>query len=149
MQLHHILSEGSEKSKRNMMVFAAVCLFIALTGERPSEIPLLGMEFDTVDQQSAVAYSFLVVMGYLYVRFLVLTWVDTVNWMEKVQKEGYMDGYKLPARELPLAKKLKLLWRALRSSKLLLIDSLNQFLEVFVPIFFGAMGLAAAYVVLG
>lgn len=141
MQMEHFLSESSERARRNLMLFSSFCIFLALLGELPTNVPVLGIDLDTSHKQALVAWSFLVVQIYFLFRFSVLAWVDLLNWavtQDAKARGGYRNLSDYRMQDL-----LKTVRERLRGNRSATVANLARFLEQILPIGYGVIALFA------
>ncbi|WP_189578004.1 hypothetical protein [Marinobacter zhanjiangensis] len=147
--MSHILTDNTERAKRNLLLFSALCFFLNHLGELPGRIPLLDIPLDVADRQQSVAQAFLFVQIYFLTRFSALCWVDSVNWLAQLDKSQYPDHSRLSVADSSFFEVLKRFAQTYYNErskvKLAFVGSLNQTMEVVIPLGVGVIGLWAAF----
>lgn len=75
------LNDVTERARRNLLLFSSLCIFLFLTGELPSQIPLLGIDLEGSKNAAITAKSIACVQFYFLVRFFILVSVEVKNWL--------------------------------------------------------------------
>jgi len=145
--MEHFLSEPSERARRNLMLFSSFCIFLAMLGELPTNVPILGIDLDTSHKQFLVALSFLVVQLYFLFRFVVLAWVDLLNWAV-AQDAKARGGYRSHITDYRMLDLLKTVRERLKSNSSTTVANLARFFEQTLPIGYGTIGVIASFLIL-
>jgi hypothetical protein len=141
MEVPHVLSERSERAKRNLFLISIVCIFFGLGDHLPGEIPFFqGLFVKSDSQKNLVTWGLVLGQLYLLLRFSSMALVDLRN-----SRKDLSDFTTAEKRKLnPLAKDIKgaarwvLTWMDYLSYRLTIF--LNRFNEIYVPILVGFVG---------
>ena len=78
---NNTLSDVTERARRNLLLFSSLCIFLFMTEELPSQIPLLGINLEGAKNAAMTANSIACVQFYFLFRFMVLVSVEIKNWL--------------------------------------------------------------------
>jgi hypothetical protein len=135
------LSDPAEKAKRNLMLFSSLCLFLALTRELPSRIPLLGIELDSSHNQGITVAAFFSVQLYLVLRFLVLVGVDLRNWLFNTAVSNSKElGYEDFTSVHSLSAHSEVYRQHRFAAAVSRLSYWSRFYELILPVVYGLMG---------
>lgn len=127
------------------MLFSSLCIFLALTRELPTNIPLLGVELESSRNQGITALAFLVVQVYLFFRFSILIGVDLRNWLyntmvtssQELGVEHYESMHNV-SRQAETYKKHRFAAAVSR------LAYYSRFYELILPFIYGVIGVLSA-----
>ena len=74
-------SDETKVLRRNSLLSSGLCLFIAITGELPTKLALLGVSF-TATQQDLIGWFILAVSIYFFFHFLSVASVEVATWVQ-------------------------------------------------------------------
>jgi hypothetical protein len=139
------LSDPAERAKRNLMLFASLCVFLAFARELPTRIPLLGIELDSAHNQEITVIALFSVQLYLFFRFLVLVGVDLRNWLFNAAVTKSKDlGLEEFASVHSLSAQAEVYRIHRFASAISRLSSLSRFYELVLPVLYGLLGLSSA-----
>ncbi len=73
-------SDEAKTLRRNSLIASGLSLFIGLTGELPKQFSLLGVTFNS-QQQDTMSWFIFAVTGYLFLHFLSVGGVEFAKWV--------------------------------------------------------------------
>ena len=75
------LSDETKKIRRNSVLASVLCLFIGITAELPKKFALLGVGFESPQQQSTLGWFLFSVSAYLLIHFVSVAGVEVAKWI--------------------------------------------------------------------
>lgn len=75
------MSDETKKFRRNSVLASGLCLFIGLTGVLPEKFALLGVSFESPEQQYMLAWFIFYVSLYLFLHFISAAIVEIARWV--------------------------------------------------------------------
>ena len=147
MELDHFLKEPSERARRNLMLFSSLCIFLALLGELPTNVPLLGIDLKSGNKPLLTALAFFFTQLYLLFRFVVLAWIDLLNWLLKQDAQQRKGGRYNPS-DMKISDILNAVREKLKNMHVTTVSRLARFLEQIFPITYGVVGVFASILLL-
>jgi hypothetical protein len=79
------LSDETKVLRRNSLLSSGLCLFIAMTGELPSQFSLLGVSF-SANQQELIGWFILAVAFYFFLHFISMASVEVARWVHPIYR---------------------------------------------------------------
>jgi hypothetical protein len=74
-------SEETKKLRRNTVFLSGVCLFIGITEQFPTKFALLGMSFESGEQQATLGWFLLFITLYSFMHFVAVTGIEVAKWV--------------------------------------------------------------------
>ncbi|WP_429012748.1 hypothetical protein [Aeromonas hydrophila] len=81
------LSDETKVLRRNSLLLSGLCLFIAITGELPSQFALLGVSF-SANQQGLIGWFILAVAVYFFLHFISMASVEVARWIHPIYRSA-------------------------------------------------------------
>jgi len=81
------LSDEAKKIRRNSVLASELCLFIGITAEIPKKFALLGIGFESPQQQNTLGWFLFSVTVYFLIHFISVAGVEVAKWMHPFYKD--------------------------------------------------------------
>lgn len=82
-----ILSDRTERAKRNLLVVSVLVLGMFWFGKLPTKIPLVEIPIDTASDQSRLLIALIAVTAYMLINFVCAAGTDLRVWVDPIWKK--------------------------------------------------------------
>ena len=136
-----LLSDVTERSKRNLLVFSSISIFLGLTEQLPEKVPLLGISLEASTEQELISYGLILFQLYLLVRYVSFVLIDLRNNREERKKQGMDESHRFYSYKVIEQTILQKLGVFIDFAIYHFASGLNALVEIVVPVIYGLFGL--------